>query len=670
MRFSDAFLRTLRERVSIADYAGRRLAWDKRKSQPARGDFWACCPFHTEKTPSFHVLDAKGIYKCFGCGAAGDVFTLAMQLTGGSFPEAVAQVAAFAGVALPEDDREEKETSDRRKRLLAALARATALYAEALRSGEGRHARAYLEGRGFTPELCRQFGIGYAPDGWTWTIDRLKSEFPLDELIEAGLARPPGEDRRAIDTFRGRITFEIADTSGRVIAFGGRALNPEASAKYINSPETPLFSKGRTLYRLKQARELLAKTKSTGLVVVEGYFDAIAFERAGVAAIAPLGTALTEDQLHLVWRAGGEPILCFDGDAAGRRAADRALDLALPHFGPGRTVRIALIPRGEDPDEVYRREGGGALQGLLSAAQPAVVALFERERTRRPLDTPEARADLKQRLRICAQKIADEETRRQYLADLLSRAFGACAPQGAGARERAFSRPSERLRGKGTPGPTPELKAQAARRRDAVLEELIRTAVDHPTLLDRGADALARLGSLDEELEKIKSAILSLWFHTQSVDRASLRLHLRRSGEARAAARVDAWPRPKISIEELEGDWMALATAESAAAANIGDTPTGARVAARGGVKAKAARPRPISAQNEAEWEAQMGAGLAASAVAAEARALAGRVDEDAEAMARAQELLRDRHRAQGAALRISQSVGAEPEDGAELDEA
>jgi DNA primase len=318
MRFTDTLLREVRDRVSIADYAGKRLTWDTRKTRPAAGDYWACCPFHTEKTSSFHVLDQKGIFNCFGCGEKGDVFTLAMKLEGLNFPEAVEKIAEYAGVPLPKDEYQDRGQDDHRKRLFAITARTAKLYADALRSSGGADARKYLQGRGISPDVWDAFGIGLAPDEWTWAIDKLKAEgFAIEEIVAAGVAREGDDGKRAIDTFRGRITFEITDTSGKVIGFGGRALDPNARAKYINSPESPLYSKSRVLYRLKQAREVLARSKAPGLVVGEGYLDVIAFERAGIAAVAPCGTALTEDQLQLLWRAGGEPTLGFDGDTAG-----------------------------------------------------------------------------------------------------------------------------------------------------------------------------------------------------------------------------------------------------------------------------------------------------------------------------------------------------------------
>lgn len=539
MRFSDTFLRQVRDRVSIADYAGRRLAWDKRKSRPSAGDYWACCPFHQEKSASFHVLDGKGIYKCFGCGEKGDLFTLAMRLEGLSFPEAVTQMAERAGMPLPMDEQEDKGESERRKRLASVVARAAKLYRDALRSSGGADARRYLQGRGLGPDEWERFGIGLAPDEWTWASDKLRAEgFKTEEIVAAGLARDGESGQRAIDTFRNRITFEIGDTSGKVTAFGGRALASDAKAKYINSPETALFHKGRTLYRLKQAREILARTKADGLVVAEGYLDVIAFERAGIAAVAPMGTALTEDQLQLIWRSGGAPVLCLDGDTAGKRAADRALDLALPHFGPGRTVRIAYAPAGEDPDDIFRRAGGDALKALVDAAIPASDAVFEREKARRGLSTPEARAAFQAALREAANRIADADTRRAYFSDLMTR---------ANATLRA-PRPQQPGAPRGAPPPaaaTPELRAlSATARARPAAENLLRAAVEDPTVLARFSDWIARLAIADPDLAAIRSAVISLAEAPDgaaAIDRNALSLHLTNLGQERAAARISRW---------------------------------------------------------------------------------------------------------------------------------
>ncbi len=578
MRFSDAFLRQIRDRVSIADYAGRRLTWNKQKTRPSAGDYWACCPFHQEKSASFHVLDGKGIFNCFGCGEKGDLFTLAMKLEGLSFPEAVEQMAERAGMALPKDDFEDKGETDRRKRLHQLLARAAKLYRDALRSSGGAEARKYLQGRGLGPDEWERFGIGLAPDEWTWALDKLKAEsFTLEEIAAAGVAREGEEGRRAIDTFRNRITFEITDSTGKVIGFGGRALAKDAKAKYINSPETPLYSKSRVLYRLKQARELMAKTKANGLVVGEGYLDVIAFERAGIAAVAPCGTALTDEQLQLLWRSGGEPVLCFDGDSAGKRAADRALDLALPHLGPTRTVRIAHAPAGEDPDDIFRRAGATALAELIAAATPASDAVFEREKTKHGLATPEARAAFQAALKDAANKIADPDTRRAYFSELMSRANAALRAQ-----RPAYPPPGSAPYQRGAKGPAPvtaELKAMAPARPRPAAEAFLRAAIDDPSMLARFSDWIDRLAIADPDLAAIRAALVSLSEGQDgaettgpTIDREALSLHLTRLGQERAAARLLRWKRDEkapgrdgqrgASREANPKEWIAHATRE------------------------------------------------------------------------------------------------------------
>ncbi|MFT3727769.1 MAG: DNA primase [Terricaulis sp.] len=581
MRFSDTFLRQVRDRVSIAAYAGKRMTWNTQKTRASAGDYWACCPFHQEKSASFHVLDQKGIFNCFGCGEKGDVFGLAMKLDGLSFPEAVERLAEYAGVELPKESNEDRGESDRRKRLLVLMQRAATLYADALMGREGKAARDYLKGRGFDAELCARFGIGYAPDGYTWLIDKLKAEgYALPELVTAGLARDGEDGRRAIDTFRDRVTFEICDSAGKVIAFGARALAKDAKAKYINSPETPLYSKGRVLYRLKQARELMAKSKASGLVVGEGYLDVIAFERAGIAAVAPCGTSLTEDQLQLLWRSGGEPIFCFDGDTAGQRAADRALDLAIPHLGPGRTIKIAYATGNEDPDDIFRRAGADALKTLLDAAAPASTALFEREKNRRPLDTPEARAAFKNALKEAANRIADADTKQLYFRDLLARADAAMRQErppfvpNQGPQQGGQRGPGGFRRGPPPPAPpTAELKAAMAAPTRAAAENFLRAATDFPTLIAPHAEWLERLHIADPDLEAIRTALVALFEGQngpESIDQAALSLHLTQSGQERAAARVSRWkddqkppgakPRPAREMGGKPEEWLALAS--------------------------------------------------------------------------------------------------------------
>lgn len=575
MRRPDWYIKQVRERTSIADYVGKRLLWDRRKSRPAAGDYWSPCPFHTEKTASFHVRDKEGTYKCFGCGEGGDVFKLCQKLEGLDFIEAVDRLARDAGVPLPDESPQEREAMDARARLLRVVAKAHGLYRRALLGPEGAPARAYLESRGFGPDVWEQFGIGFAPDAWTWLIDALGKEgVRREDMLAAGLAREGGRDG-AIDLFRNRVLFPICDPQGRVIAFGGRALKTdEKTPKYVNSPESEIYHKGKVLYRLKEARELLAKTKADGFVLAEGYLDVVAFERAGVAAVAALGTALTGDQIQLAWKSGGAPILCFDGDGAGRRAADKALDVALPHLGPERTVRIAILPEGLDPDDIYRRDGAEALARLLDGAQPAADALFERERGRRPLDTPEARADLTRRLAAAADRIADPATKRHYSRALSDKAWAAF---------RAAPRPAFVKKGRSGAAdapatPTDELKRLTQLPTTNRIEGVVRFPVEHPEVIAAGADLFAQIEVADGDLDLIRHAILDLWAATGTVDREALSHHLGEAGQDRARARVLRWPvtvarRPPKDPGErdpaIEAEWMAMLALEVAGARAI-----------------------------------------------------------------------------------------------------
>ncbi len=565
MRFSDDFLRRVREMASIADYAGRRLTWNRRKSQPAKGEYWACCPFHSEKSASFHVLDDKGMFHCFGCQASGSVIDLAMRLDGLSFPEAVERLADFAGLALPQSRDGDGEADARLKRLFVVLDAATKIFQGNLQGPAGANARAYLAKRGLAPAIITEFGLGFALDGWSSMLEALQAKgFSWNEIEGAGLAKQ-NEGRRSIDVFRNRVMFPIADGRGRIIAFGGRALDPKQPAKYLNSPETALFHKGSTLYRLAEAKRRLAKGEGPGLVAAEGYVDVIALEQAGCAAVAPLGTALTEAQLQLMWRAAPAPILCFDGDGAGQRAGARVMDLALPHLGPTRTLKIAFLPAGQDPDDVFREQGAGALRALIDQALPISAALFAREQAAQPLDTPEARAGLRARLREASARIQDGETRRQYELELSRRADEALGQNGPAAPRAPFQK-FERGRFAAKPEirARPETKASSAAPRTGpnTIEFLLKQAIAHPALLHLGQERLAALSIDDAALNEIRHALLDLASTEQAVDLAALSNHVSRIGHHSAALRLAAWASPttgKPSLDHrLEGEWLAL----------------------------------------------------------------------------------------------------------------
>ena len=424
---------------------GRRVSWDKRKSNPGRGDFWACCPFHGEKSPSFHAEDRKGRYHCFGCGVSGDQFTFLVEAEGLSFPQAVEQLAAEAGVPMPARDARSEAREAERASLYDVMEAAAKFFEAQLHQPDGAKARAYLRDRSLTPDVQRRFRIGYAPGSRKAVKEHLGANgIATEQMVEAGLLVAGDDIPIPYDRFRDRVMFPITDGRGRVIAFGGRALAADAQAKYLNSPETPLFHKGRVLYNGQAARA--ASRKGGHVVAVEGYIDVIACVTAGFeATVAPLGTALTEDQMQLLWQIADEPILCFDGDEAGLKAAFRAIDVALPHLAPGKSLRFAVLPEGQDPDDLIRAEGPEALRKVLGGALPMVEMLWQRETRGQSFDTPERRAGVEQALRAAAASVADPSVRRHYevaVRERVDREFGM----------RPVSRRSGQFRPGGQPG--------------------------------------------------------------------------------------------------------------------------------------------------------------------------------------------------------------------------
>ncbi|WBU60882.1 DNA primase [Paracoccus albus] len=423
MSISPSFLDELRNRVPVSRIVGKKVTWDLRRSNQAKGDWWAPCPFHGEKTASFHVDDQKGFYYCFGCHAKGDALTFLRESDGLDFIEAVKVLAAEAGLPMPERDPAEAKKADRRSVLADAMEAATRHFRMQLGTGQGGAAREYLSGRGLDQAGIDRFELGFAADTRQGLLSALKEKgIPQDVMDEAGLIIVPDDGGTPYDRFRGRIIFPIRDARGRAIAFGGRAMDPNARAKYLNSPETALFDKGRNLYNVAAARS--AVSRGAPLIVAEGYMDVIALSLAGFeGAVAPLGTAITEDQLRLMWRISPEPVIMLDGDAAGQRAALRLIDLALPMTGPGQALRFVTLPTGQDPDDLIRAHGAGALQKLLDGARPLVDLLWEREVEGREFDSPERRAALDASLRKSIALIPDEATRNHYTAALKERRF-------------------------------------------------------------------------------------------------------------------------------------------------------------------------------------------------------------------------------------------------------
>ncbi|SPJ23977.1 DNA primase [Palleronia abyssalis] len=388
--------------------------WDTRKSQQGKGDMWAPCPFHQEKTASFHVEDRKGFYYCFGCHAKGDAITFVMESENVPFIEAVKILADEAGMQVPESDPRAKEKADRRTILIGVMDEAVKFFRLQLRTGDGAAARAYLENRGLTSDAIDRWELGFAPDDWRRLTDHLKAKGIAPDLIAAvGLSKTSAKGGEPYDTFRNRIMFPIRDARGHTIAFGGRAMDPNDQAKYLNSPETELFDKGRQLYNHGNARA--AAGRDAQLVVAEGYMDVIALSEAGFGAtVAPLGTAVTEDQLNLLWRIHDEPVIALDGDTAGQRAAMRVMDLALPLLEAGKSLRFCLMPEGKDPDDLLRAEGPEKMRDLLGRARPMVDLLWTRETDGVSLDSPERRAALDKKLKAALNRIKDPSIKRHY----------------------------------------------------------------------------------------------------------------------------------------------------------------------------------------------------------------------------------------------------------------
>ncbi|WP_420011853.1 DNA primase [Tateyamaria sp.] len=414
MSLPPGFLDELRTRLSLGHVVGRKVMWDARKSNQGKGDLWAPCPFHHEKTASFHVDDRKGYYYCFGCHAKGDAISFVRETENVGFMEAVEILAGEAGMPMPERDPRAQEKADRRTLLAEVMEQAVQHFRLQLKTGAATDARAYLDRRGLSAAALDRWEIGFAPDAWQGLWDALKAKGVEDDLIlGAGLAKPSQKGGKPYDTFRGRIMFPIRDARGRCIAFGGRAMDPNDNAKYLNSPETELFDKGRSLYNHGPART--AAGKGQPLIVAEGYMDVIALAEHGFgASVAPLGTAVTEHQLQMMWRVSPEPIIALDGDTAGLRAAMRLIDLALPLLEAGKSLRFALMPEGQDPDDLLKAQGAPALQKLIDGAIPMVTLLWQRETEGRDFDSPERKAALDLALRDKIKLIQDPSIRQHY----------------------------------------------------------------------------------------------------------------------------------------------------------------------------------------------------------------------------------------------------------------
>jgi DNA primase len=512
MSLPNGFLDELRTRITLSSVVGKKVTWDMRKSNMAKGDFWAPCPFHQEKSASFHVDDRKGFYYCFGCHAKGDAVTFVKESENTGFMEAVEILAREAGMQMPARDPKAAERADRRTLLQQVMDEAIRFYRLQLKTAAGAEARTYLsQKRRLTEQAWDRWDIGWAPASRHALKDALAAKGISPDLMVASGLIAKADDGSLYDRFRARIIFPIKDIRGRPISLGGRSLDPNAQAKYLNGPETELFDKGRNLFNHSPAREAAGKGKP--LIVAEGYMDVIALSEAGfTAAVAPLGTAVTEDQMRMLWRIADEPIMALDGDSAGIKAAHRVIDLALPLLEAGKALRIAILPGGMDPDDLIKAQGAPAMQAVLDQAKPMVRLLWQRETDGRVFDSPERRAALDKTLRAHLARITDPSIKSHYAEEmkrLRLELFGTSQArpfQPGPWRGRKFAPPGGALATTRS-----SLLAQAQGPVEEVLREavILATLILHPALIHRFESALERLDLTGEDHDTLRQMILA-----------------------------------------------------------------------------------------------------------------------------------------------------------------
>lgn len=549
MAFPPDFLDDLRQRVPLSDVVGRRVPFDQRKTNRAKRDFWACCPFHSEKTPSFHVDDSKGRYYCFGCQAKGDAITFLMEHDGHSFPDAVETLAAMAGVPVPKPSPRERAQAKARAGLAEAMSAASEFFQEQLAGRQGHAARDYLNKRGVSDAQTKRFRLGFAMGGEGLRAHLAKLDLAPEQIVEAGLARPSQRGGGMYDYFRNRLIFPITDARERVIAFGGRALSAGVEPKYLNSPDTPLFNKSRVLYNLAAARR--AARRAGTVIVAEGYMDVIALCSAGFEhAVAPLGTALTEHHLALLWAMADTPVLCFDGDEAGLQAAYRSLDRALPLLRPGRSLRFALLTGGQDPDDLIRAGGRPAMAAALEGALGLADMIWRREIEGRTFGTPEARATLERRLGDVAATIPDRGLQYHFRQEFRDRAWKFFEHHRKAKIDRSGKMHSRQDM---TGAPSALLLSSPVVQRSQVQQntldgftifrraeerKLLCLAIEYPWLTVRDCEQFASVDFSDSDLEVLRRAILEVFDTDQSLDREQLKRHLFSRGHARICEQI------------------------------------------------------------------------------------------------------------------------------------
>ncbi|MCB1527606.1 MAG: DNA primase [Hyphomicrobiaceae bacterium] len=599
MRFQPHLLDEIRARLPVSAVVSRKVALKKKGRE-----FVGLSPFKAEKTPSFTVNDQKGFYHCFATGEHGDIFKFVMVTEGLTFPEAVERLAEEAGVTLPkraEPSEVEIEREDERQRLYRLLRTSAEFFQTALKRPEGEAARAYLAKRGLAADTIEGFGLGFAPNSRNALKEHLaRAGFSIADMARSGMLIAGNDIAVPYDRFRNRVMFPITDIKDRVIAFGGRALDPDAPAKYLNSPETPLFHKGHVLFNAARARPFTYDKDR--VIAVEGYMDVVALAEAGFGeAVAPLGTALTEDQIKLMWRFVPEPTLCFDGDSAGRKAAFRAIDTVLPHLKPGQSVAFAFLPDGLDPDDLIRQQGAAAMEGVLKRARPLADVLFEREWSAGDWTTPERRARLEQQIRNLIGQISDQGVRAHYERDMRQRlfaawggrrssefangAYGATRRMQAGGGYRTAAITTDSARRFSPAGVTrtgsfasqnnalhmsasASLKASAMVAGEAAAPPyrealLLATLLHHPWLLEQEAEILDRLTLTSEPMQRLRQALLATLAVDIPLDMSEVRSQLDLLGVGRIVDlvertithRSDKFADPDADRAEVEAGW-------------------------------------------------------------------------------------------------------------------
>jgi DNA primase len=603
MRFTPQFLDELKARLPVSEVVGRRV-----KLVRSGREFKGLSPFNKEKTPSFFVNDQKQAWFDFSSGKNGSIFDFVMQSEGVSFPEAVERLAQMAGMPLPKVSREDEARDARRKTLHDVVELAAKFFQDTLASRTGAKARGYLADRGLDPATQLKFRLGFAPGERFALKEHLGSHgIPVEDMVEAGLLISGDDIPLPFDRFRDRVMFPISDLRGRVIAFGGRALEKDAQAKYLNSPETPLFHKGATLYNIAAARQAAhdGGQKGAPIIAVEGYVDVIAMVTAGFpATVAPLGTALTEDQLALLWKMADEPVLCFDGDGAGLRAAYRAVDLAMPRLKPGKSLKFALLPQGQDPDDLVRSGGREAVSDVIAAARPLAGMLWARETEGHSFDTPERRAALEARVNEVTAAIADDAVRKYYRQDFSARLSQFFAPERAQQGEARWREPSSganwreprpggnwrqrrnsewqrgdapRPAGRSTPyvvlsqqlasSPVHRGHRTAVPRREALI---LQAALNYPWLLHDHLEELASLEFRHADAERLKNALIDIAAHSAGhaaiLDAEALKTELAARNLTEAMERIalsittpSVWgARPEAAPDDVLVTWTQL----------------------------------------------------------------------------------------------------------------